>query len=74
MNLALFAWNQYLYAILLSSPDTDVTHAVALGQFTSADDSPCELRMTTGFIYALPLAAIYYVFKRYMVAGLPPAP
>jgi multiple sugar transport system permease protein len=26
--------------------------------------------MTTGFIYALPPAAIYYVFKRYMVGGL----
>jgi len=30
--------------------------------------------MTTGFIYALPPAAIYYVFKRYMVRGPgPPA-
>jgi multiple sugar transport system permease protein len=26
--------------------------------------------MTTGLLYALPPAAIYYVFKRYMQAGL----
>ncbi len=26
--------------------------------------------MTTGLIYAMPPAAIYYVFKRYMVGGL----
>jgi multiple sugar transport system permease protein len=26
--------------------------------------------MATGFIYALPPAAIYYTFKRYMVSGL----
>ena len=26
--------------------------------------------MTTDFIYALPPAGIYYVFKRYMVGGL----
>ena len=26
--------------------------------------------MATGLIYALPPAAIYYVFRRYMVAGL----
>lgn len=26
--------------------------------------------MATGFICALPPAAIYYVFKRYMVSGL----
>ena len=66
----LLAWNEYLYAFLLLSRDTDVTLAVALGQFMAADDSPWELLMTTGFIYALPPAAIYYAFKRYMVSGL----
>ena len=48
----------------------DITLAVALGQFLSADDSPWELLMTTGLLYALPPAAIYYVFKRYMQTGL----
>jgi multiple sugar transport system permease protein len=66
----LLAWNEYLYAFLLLSRDTDITLAVALGHFLSADDSPWELLMTTGFIYALPPAAIYYAFKRYMVTGL----
>ena len=66
----LLAWNEYLYAFLLLSKDTDVTLAVALGNFLAADDSPWELLMTTGLIYALPPAAIYYVFRRYMVAGL----
>ena len=66
----LLAWNEYLYAFLLLSNDRSVTLAVALGNFLSADDSPWELLMTTGLIYALPPAAIYYVFKRYMVGGL----
>ena len=66
----LLAWNEYLYAFLLLSNDTSVTLAVALGNFLSADDSPWELLMTTGLIYALPPAAIYYTFKRYMVSGL----
>ncbi len=66
----LLAWNEYLYAFLLLSNDRSVTLAVALGNFLSADDSPWELLMTTGFIYALPPAAIYYAFKRYMVSGL----
>jgi multiple sugar transport system permease protein len=66
----LLAWNEYLYAFLLLSADTQVTLAVALGNFLSADDSPWELLMTTGLIYALPPAAIYYAFKRYMVGGL----
>jgi multiple sugar transport system permease protein len=66
----LLAWNEYLYAFLLLSRETDVTLAVALGNFLSADDSPWELLMATGLIYALPPAAIYYAFKRYMVSGL----
>jgi multiple sugar transport system permease protein len=66
----LLAWNEYLYAFLLLSKETDLTLAVALGNFLAADDSPWELLMATGFIYALPPAAIYYVFKRYMVSGL----
>jgi multiple sugar transport system permease protein len=66
----LLAWNEYLYGFLLLSKETDLTLAVALGNFLSADDSPWEVLMATGFIYALPPAAIYYAFKRYMVSGL----
>jgi multiple sugar transport system permease protein len=66
----LLAWNEYLFAFLLLSKDTDVTLPVGLGNFLAADDSPWELLMTTGLIYALPPVAIYYAFKRYMVAGL----
>ncbi len=66
----LLAWNEYLYGFLLLSNETDLTLAVALGNFLAADDSPWELLMATGFIYALPPAAIYYAFKRYMVSGL----
>ena len=66
----LLAWNEYLFAFLLLSRDVDVTLPVALGNFLAADDSPWELLMTTGFLYALPPAAIYYVFRRYMVGGL----
>lgn len=66
----LLAWNEYLNAFLLLSKHTDVTLAVGLGSFLSADDNPWELLMATGLIYALPPAAIYYVFRRYMVSGL----
>jgi len=66
----LLAWNEYLYAFLLMSNEKEITLAVALGHFLSADDSPWELLMATGFIYALPPAAIYYAFKKYMVSGL----
>ena len=66
----LLAWNEYLYAFLLMSDEKTVPLSVALGLFLSADDSPWELLMATGFIYALPPAAIYYAFRKYMVSGL----
>lgn len=66
----LLAWNEYLYAFLMLSKETNVTLAVALGHFLSADDSPWELLMATGLLYALPPAAIYYAFRRFMVTGL----
>jgi multiple sugar transport system permease protein len=66
----LLAWNEYLYAFLILSKEKDLTLAVALGLFLAADDSPWELLMATGVLYALPPAVIYYVFKRYMVSGL----
>ncbi len=52
------------------SNEKTVPLSVALGLFMSADDSPWELLMATGFVYALPPAAIYYAFKKYMVSGL----
>ena len=48
----------------------NVDTAKLKGNFLAADDSPWELLMATGFLYALPPAAIYYAFKRYMVSGL----
>jgi len=66
----LLAWNEYLYAFLLLSKNDEITLPVALGNFLAADDSPWELLMTTGLIYAIPPAAIYFTFKRYMVSGL----
>jgi multiple sugar transport system permease protein len=66
----LLAWNEYLYAFLLLSHDRQLTLAVALGTFLGADDSPWNLLMATGFIYALPPVIIYYTFRNYMVSGL----
>jgi multiple sugar transport system permease protein len=66
----LLAWNEYLYAFLLLSSESDVPLAVGLGLFLGADDSPWNLLMTAGLIYAIPPAVIYYTFRKYMVSGL----
>ena len=69
-RVLLLAWNEYLFAFLLLSSETKVTLAVGLGMFTSLDDAPWNLLMATGIVYALPPAAIYYSFRKYMVSGL----
>lgn len=66
----LLAWNEYLYAFLLLSADKEITLAVALGHFLTTDDAPFNVLMATGAVYALPPAAVYYAFRRYMVSGL----
>src|SRR2546425_3822532 len=52
----LLAWNEYLYAFLLLSHENTIPLAVALGHFIAADDSPWELLMPPGLVYALPPA------------------
>ena len=68
--VAHLVFSLHLYAFLLLSNEKTLTLPVALGNFLSADDSPWELLMTAGFIYALPPAAIYYAFRKYMSSGL----
>jgi multiple sugar transport system permease protein len=66
----LLAWNEYLYAFLMLSTERQLTLAVALGVFLAFDDAPWSLLMATGLIYALPPTAVYYAFRRFLVAGL----
>ena len=66
----LLAWNEYLYAFLMLSDEKIEPLAVGLGNFLGSDDSPWNLLMAAGLIYALPPAVIYYVFRKQMVGGL----
>jgi len=66
----LLAWNEYLYAFLFLSKETNITIPVMLGHFTTSDDAPWTLMMATAVIYALPPIAIYYSVRRFMVSGL----
>ncbi len=66
----LLAWNEYLYAFLLLSSDNTITVPVALGKFLNSDEAPWNYMMAASIIYALPPLVIYYIFRRYMSAGL----
>jgi len=66
----LLAWNEYLYAFLLLSSDSTITVPVALGKFLNSDESPWNYLMAASIVYAVPPLVIYYIFRRYMSAGL----
>jgi multiple sugar transport system permease protein len=66
----LLAWNEYLYAFLLVSNEQLLPLSVGLGLFLAADDSPWNLLMTVGLLYAIPPALIYYAFRKHMVSGI----
>lgn len=66
----LLAWNEYLYQYLLLSSDRNMTVAVAIAQFFDADEAPWNYMMATAIVYALPPVAIFFVLRRYMMAGL----
>jgi multiple sugar transport system permease protein len=66
----LLSWNEYLYAFLLLSSDATITVPVGLGKFLNSDEAPWNFLMAAAIIYALPPLVIYYIFRRYMSAGL----
>jgi multiple sugar transport system permease protein len=66
----LLSWNEYLYAFLLLSSDSTITVPVGLGKFLNSDEAPWNFLMAAAILYALPPLAIYYMFRRYMSAGL----
>lgn len=66
----LLAWNEYLYAFLFLSSDTNITMPVMLGHFMTSDDAPWSLLMATAVIYSLPPIGLYYSVRRFMVTGL----
>jgi multiple sugar transport system permease protein len=66
----LLAWNEYLYQhILLSSPRS-ITVAAAINHFFDSDEAPWSYLMSVCIVFSLPPIAIYYVLRRYMVAGM----
>ena len=66
----LLAWNEYLYQNVLLSSSPDMTVAAGIDRFFITDEAPWNYMMTIGLVYSLPPIAIYFLLRRYMVAGL----
>ena len=66
----LYAWNEYLYALLLLTGEQNIPLPVAMGNFLTTDNAPWNLLMAVSAVYSIPPVVLYYCFKRYLVSGL----
>jgi multiple sugar transport system permease protein len=66
----LSSWNEYLYAVLFLSGETNITIPVAMGNFLATDNPPWNLLMAESVLYSIPPVILYYCFRRHLLSGL----
>jgi len=66
----LYSWNEYLYAVLFLSGETNITIPVAMGNFLATDNPPWNLLMAESVLYSIPPVILYYCFRRHLLGGL----
>lgn len=66
----LYSWNEYLYAVLFLSGETNIIIPVAMGNFLATDNPPWNLLMAESVLYSIPPVILYYIFRRHLLGGL----
>jgi len=66
----LMAWDEFLYALIMTQTPASKTLPVAINDFIGRHGLDFGLLATGGVIAALPPVIIAFVFQRYIVAGL----
>ena len=66
----LLAWDEFLYALILTSTNASKTLPIALNDFIGRYGLDFGLLATGGVIAALPPVVIAFLFQRHIVAGL----
>ena len=64
------AWNEFLLAFVLVSPDSQRTLPVGLGNMVIGDIFPFGQMFAASIMTAIPVTIIYMAAQKYMVAGL----
>ena len=66
----LLAWDEFLYALVMTQTNASKTVPVALNDFIGRHGVDFGLLAAGGVIAAIPPVVIAFVFQRYLVAGL----
>jgi multiple sugar transport system permease protein len=66
-----FSWNEYLFASTLVTPDSGLLPgSVGLTTMMGIYDTPIQLLLAAGLVFALPPVIFYILIQRYMISGL----
>jgi multiple sugar transport system permease protein len=66
----IFAWNEFLYVLVLINSNQLFTIPVGLSWYLNQDSIPWGMMMAESTLFSIPPIIFYYVFQRYMVSGL----
>jgi multiple sugar transport system permease protein len=65
-----FAWNEFIYVLVLINSNDLFTIPVGLSWYLNQDSVPWGLMMAESTLFSIPPIIFYYTFQRYMVSGL----
>jgi len=66
----IFAWNEFLYVLVLINSNQLFTIPVGLSWYLNQDSIPWGMMMAESTLFSIPPIILYYAFQRYMVSGL----
>jgi multiple sugar transport system permease protein len=65
-----YAWNEYLFAQLMTTDKGLYPASVGLASMRQMLDTPVEQMLAGGLVFAIPPVVFYLVMQRYIVAGI----
>lgn len=65
-----YAWNEYLFAQLLTTNKALYPASVGLASMKTMLDTPIEQMLSAGLLFAIPPVLFYLIMQRYIVAGI----
>jgi len=66
----LYAWNEYLYVLILTSDSRMFTAPIAIAGLLQSDEIPWGIVSAMSVIFSIPPIIFYYLVQKYMIRGL----
>jgi|YelNatPaOPRAMG01_1025707.scaffolds.fasta_scaffold29273_2 ABC-type glycerol-3-phosphate transport system permease component len=66
----LYAWNEYLYVLILTSDSRMFTAPLAIAGLLQSDEIPWGLVSAMSILFSIPPVIFYYLVQKYMIRGL----